>query len=171
MVAAVAAGVRSHVAVLKELGVEFYGYALLPGEPYKIDRLAVVTNTDSDVKVARSHAQYSYYRYCVEEWKRWERDQFALANKALAAANQIFASIHTREVNSYIMDDYEMAHSDALLDAIVCGLDEGRAAGAFGDGEPFLVVWISDSGHSIIRESVRRLNAPGVAETFMSVFR
>jgi hypothetical protein len=40
----------------------------------------------------------------------------------------------------------------------------------FGAAEPFLVVWIADSGHQIMAESVQRLNPAAVAKEFMREF-
>ena len=49
LIAAVAEGVRAHVVTLRSRGIEFYGYALLPGEPYDVHRLVAVTNTEADM--------------------------------------------------------------------------------------------------------------------------
>src|SRR5262249_21637470 len=60
---AVAEGVAAHVDTLRSRGIEFYGYALLPGEPYDIHRLVAVTNTEADIKVPPTDEHYRYYRY------------------------------------------------------------------------------------------------------------
>jgi hypothetical protein len=57
-----------------------------------------------------------------------------------------------------MMDDFEIAHSDSLLEAMLCGLEAAKTEGVFGTPEPFLVMWISDSGNDIMTKSVRRLN-------------
>jgi hypothetical protein len=148
----------------------FYGYALLPGEPYDIHSLVAVTNTEADIKVPRTDDQYRYYRYSVDEWSHWDHDEFAAANAILAEANERFRSMHTKDDDDFQMDDFEIAHADALLDAVVRGLDAAKAARTFGGAAPFLVVWISDSGHEIMAESVRRLNSTAVAKEFMREF-
>lgn len=170
LVAAVAEGVRAHVAALRSRGAEFYGYALLPGEPYDIHSLVAVTNGEDDIKVPRTDEQYRYYRYSVDEWAHWHHDCFAAANKLLVDANERFKSMHSKADKDYTMDDFEVAHADALLDAVVRGLDTAKHVGAFGSAEPFLAVWISDSGHRIIVESVQRLNSEAVAEEFVAEF-
>ena len=61
-------------------------------------------------------------------------------------------------------------HANVLLDSVVSGLQAAKEGGAFGSATPFLVVWISDSGHEIMAESVRRLNSAAIAKEFMSEF-
>jgi len=170
LAAAVAEGVRAHVAKLRSRGIEFYGYALLPGEPYDIHSLVAVTNTEADIKVPWTDGQYRYYRYCVDEWAHWHRDGFAAANALLVEANERFKSMHSKDAGDYMMDEFEVAHANALLDAVVRGLGSAKHAGVFGRAEPFLVVWISDSGHQIMAESVQRLNSAAVAKEFLREF-
>lgn len=171
LVAAVAEGVCEHVAALRSRGIEFYGYALLPGEIYDIHDLVAVTNTEPDIKVSSTDDQYRYYRYGVDEWAHWDRDGFAAANALLVEANTRFASMHSKdEDDDYMMDEFEVAHANALLDSIVQGLQAAKGSGAFGDLDPFLVVWISDSGREIMVNSVRRLNSATVAEEFIREF-
>ena len=170
LIAAIADGVRTHVETLRSRGVEFYGYALLPGEPYDIHSLVAVTNADADIKVPTSDEEYRYYRYSVDEWTRWEHDEFGAANALLVEANQKFRSIHSKIDDNIQMDEYEVAHANALLEAVVCGLEAAKAAGTFGGVVPFLVVWISDSGHEIMAQSVRRLNTPAVIKEYLAEF-
>ena len=170
LVGAVTEGVCTHVAMLQSRGVEFYGYALLPGEPYDIHSLVAASNGEADIKVTRTDSQYRYHRFSVDEWAHWDRDGFALANDLLVEANGRFASMHTKDAGDYRMDEFEVAHSNALLEAVVRGLEAAKAGGAFGNIERFLTVWISDLGHLIIAESVRRLNSKAVASEFMSAF-
>ena len=170
LVAAVADGVRSHVAALRLRGVEFYGYALLPGEPYDVRSLVAATNGEADIKVPPDDDQYHYFRYSVDEWQHYHPDGFVAANKLLAEANERFRSMHSKAEDDCMMDEFEVAHADALLDAVVRGLESAKHAGAFVGIEPFLAVWISDSGHSIMVESVRRLNSEIVSEEFVAEF-
>lgn len=170
LVTAVAEGVRAHVESLRSRGIEFYGYALLPGEPYDIHSLVAVTNTQDKIKVPSGDTQYRYYRYCVDEWAYWDHDGFTAVNKLLLEANERFRSLHTSTDDDFVMDEFEVTHANALLDAIVRGLEAAKAGGIFGVSEPFLVVWISDSGHKIMVESVRRLSSDPVAREFIQEF-
>jgi len=170
LVAAVAEGVRAHLATLKARGIEFYGYALLPGEPYDIHSIVAVTNGEADIKVPRTDEQYRYYRFSVDEWSHWVHDGFASANAQLVESNDRFASMHAKEDTENSMDEFEVAHSDAQLVAVLGGLEAARSAGVLGGGQQFLAVWISDSDHPIMAESVRRLNSKAVAREFMAEF-
>ena len=131
-----------------------------------------MTNTEADLEVSPTHEQYGYYRYCVDEWKHWDHDRFAAANALLAEANARFQSLHTKaDNNDYTMDRFEIAHGDALLEAVADGLQNARAGGVFGRAQqPFLVVWIPDSGHEIMVESARRLNPAAVASELVREF-
>jgi hypothetical protein len=170
LVAAVAEGVHAHVAALKSRGSDFYGYALHPGEYYEIHSLAAVTNTEGDISVPPTDSEYRQYRYSVDEWANWEQDGFAAANTLLVDANERFESMHTKDDGDFNMDEFEVAHADSLLEAIVRGLEVAKTEGAFGGKEPFLAVWFSDSDHNVIFESVRRLNSEVVVSEFMSEF-
>jgi Domain of unknown function (DUF4303) len=169
LIAAVAAGVRDHVAALRARGTEFYGYALLPGEPYEVTDLVAATNSEADVKVPPSDPLYRYYRYSVDEWAHYEPGRFAAAADLLAADHRDFRAMHGKADGDEHMDEFEVAHARVLLDAVAGGLEAARDGGVFG-GETFLAVWISDSGHPIIAESVRRLNPAAVAQQFMAEF-
>jgi hypothetical protein len=170
LIKAVAEGIRIHVDTLRSRGTEFYGYALLPGEPYDIHSLVAATNAETDIKVPRTDGQYSYYRFSVDEWAHWDHGGFAAANARLAEANERFKSMHSKTDEDYMMDEFEVAHADVLLESIMRGLETAKASGVFGESEPFLVVWISDSGHVMLGESVRRLNSTAVATEFIKQF-
>jgi hypothetical protein len=170
LVAAVAEGVRPQVTSLKSHGIEFYGYALLPGEPYDIHSLVTVTNSEADIKVPCTDSQYRYFRFCVDEWAHWDHDGFVAANALLVQTNERFSAMHSKADTDYSMDEFEIAHADVLLDAVVRGLEAAKSGGAFGSTDPFLAVWISDSGHTIMAQSVRRLNSIAVAREFMAEF-
>src|SRR5580692_5708892 len=86
LIAAVTECVRAHVATLRSSGVDFYGYALLPGEPYDIHSLVAVTNSEGDIKVPRSDKMYHYYRFSVDVWARWDHNGFTAANALLVQA-------------------------------------------------------------------------------------
>ncbi|RBP46602.1 uncharacterized protein DUF4303 [Roseimicrobium gellanilyticum] len=170
LIQAVAEGIRIQVETLRARNIDFYGYALLPGEPYQIDSIVAVANTEADIKAPRTDRLHRYYRFGVDEWAHWDYDGFVAANALLVEANEHFKSMHRRAEDNCVMDDYEVAHSDALLDALVQGLESARAGGVFGGSEPFLLVWISDSGHEIMMKSARRLNSATVAQEFIAEF-
>jgi hypothetical protein len=50
--------VRAHVGALRSRGIEFCGYALLPGEPYDIHSLSAVANGEADIEVPPTDARY-----------------------------------------------------------------------------------------------------------------
>lgn len=167
---AVADCVCMHVAALKSRGFTPYGYALLPGEPYDIHSVVAVYNGEADIEVARNDGQYRYYRYCVDEWAHWDHDGFAAANGLLAKSNEQFATLHVKDDANCVMDEFEIAHSKLLFEAVVRGLEIAKSRNAFGGAEPFLVVWISDSSHTIMVESAQRLNSQSVAKQFKAEF-
>jgi hypothetical protein len=170
LVQAVADGVREHVAQLRSQDVDFYGYALAPGEPPDVRSIVVVTNTEADIKLPRSDDMYRYYRYSVDEWANWEHGGFAAANALLAESNRQFASLHSKPAGDCMPDEFDNAYGEALLHAVLDGLEIAKSGNAFGDKMPFLAIWISDSDHKIIFESVRRLNPTTVANEFLREF-
>jgi hypothetical protein len=172
LVAAVAEGVRKHVADLRSRGVDFYGYALLPGEFGHIKDFVVAINAETDIDVPASSSQHAYYRYSVDEWACYEREHeaFLEANSLIAEENRRFSSVHQKAGDQFLMDEFEIAHAMVLIDSIVQGLELAKARGAFGKDAPLLVVWISDSDMEIIFGSVRRLNSSAVAGDFIRAF-
>lgn len=170
LILAIAQSISNHVSLLNSQGIDFYGYALLPGEPYDINSIVVAFNRESDIEVSSEHEAYRYYKYGVDEWSHWVYDGFDIVNKLLEKANAEFSSMHTSDEDNYIMDEYEILHSDALLEAIVRGLETASHNGVFGTKNPFLVVLISDSDHKITNESVLRLNSEIVIRDFIVEF-
>lgn len=195
LIAAVAEGVHAHVATLRARGLGFYGYALNPGEYYDIQGLTAIANAEAGIpppqaqfneSMAQAHLIAShgepppaplgdeatrYFRYCVDSWQRWDHDAFPAADAILAGLNERFRSLHSKPDGDDSMDEFEVAHADSLLDALVRGLATARDAGAFGESPPFLAVWISDHGiEGIIEDSVKRLNPPQIAADFMEEF-
>jgi hypothetical protein len=170
LASAVADGVRAHVAALRSRGIKFYGYALHPGEPYDIHSVGAVTNSEQNIAVQKTDVMYRYFRYCVDEWANWDLGEFAAVNALLVECNERFRSMHSKCAGDCWMDEFELAHSNALLNAVLRGLEAARDGGSFGDIEPFLAVWISDSDHEIMFESVRRLNSAAIVREFMREF-
>jgi hypothetical protein len=167
---AVAAGVHTHVGRLRSRGTRIDGYALLPGEPYELGNLVVVVNSEEDIRIPNTDPRYAERRYHVDEWDHWEHGEFSSANLKLAELNQRFEIMSAPLQNEGAKLDLAILHDNASFDAIVSGLETARVTGAFGDVPPFLVVWISDSSHHIIYESVRRLNSREVADEFDRLF-
>ena len=165
---AVARDVRAQVEMLKSRDTDFYGYALHPGELYDIHGLVSVTNAGADIKVPQTDASYGYYRYCVDEWSHWHREGFAKTNKLLTEANEQFRSMHAKPDRDCIMDEFEIAHSNALLDAILKGLGVAKASGVFEPSEPLLVIWAPN--HEILVESARELNSKEMVAEFEREF-
>jgi hypothetical protein len=165
---AVASDVRAHVEMLKSRGADFYGYALHPGELYDIHGLVSVTNAVGDIKIPQTDGLYGYYRYCVDEWRHWHREGFVKTDGLLSEANEQFRSMHSKTHPDCMMDEFEVAHANALLKGILEGFGVAKAAGVFGSNEPFLVVWAPN--HEILVESARELNSNEVAAAFETEF-
>lgn len=161
--------VGDQVANLRKQGVNPYGYALLPGEPYDLHSVVATYNCESDVKVPVGDKLYRYYRYSVDEWLHYIHDGFDRANQCMVDANAEFAAMHVDDGDG-VMDDLEIAHSRALLEAILKGLEAAKHAGVFGEPVIYLAMWISDSAHEIIGQSVRRLNSANVVQEFRAEF-
>lgn len=68
------------------------------------------------------------------------------------------------------MDECEVTFVGGVLESLVMGLEVAKKAGAFGDTEKFLVIWLSDSGVAIMSESAKRLNSAAVAAEFAVEF-
>jgi hypothetical protein len=169
LVAKIALGVRKHVASLRSRRIDFYGYALHPGESYDIGNIVGITNREADIPVSSTDERYQYYRLCVDEWQIWDHDQFGAANKLLVKLNKQFATMHSKNPSDYMMDRWELAHSRALLNALLQGLLTAKREGVFGDRKPFLAVWIQDPGDTMFK-SVRILNSKTVYQEFKKEF-
>src|SRR5262249_25520351 len=144
---------RDHFTSLRKQGIRPYGYALLPGEPYDLHSVVAAYNCESDIKVPVGDKMYRYYRYSVDEWLHYVHDGFDRVNQCMVDANAEFADMHADDRDGG-MDDFEIAHSRALLEAILKGFEAGKNAGVFGFPEIYLAMWISDSSHEIMAQSV-----------------
>ena len=172
LVTAITAAIREHVAALAEQGTEFYGYALLPGEPGEFTSLVAAYNSESDIKAVKTDEQYKYYRYSVDEWEHYDPDRFDEVNTLLADVNAQFETLHEKdpEADEFEMDEAEEAYANALLKTFLLGFEAAKSAGVFGDTGRFLAIWISDSDSDIMVKSVKRLNSAKVASEFMKEF-
>ena len=161
--------VRDHFATLRKQGVKPYCYALLPGEPYDIQSVVAAYNCESDIKVPLGDKLYRYYRYSVDEWVHYVHDGFDRANQCIVNANAEFAAMHVDDGDG-VMDDFEIVHSRALLEAILKGFEAAKVGGVFEEPKIFLAIWVSDSDHEIMAKSVRRLNSDAVVKEYMAEF-
>ena len=168
LIDAISVGVQEHVASLRTRGIDFDGYALLPGEFDNLHGIVAVSSSLNDVPVLPEDSQYNYYRFSVDEWKNWDSDGFSGANHILLEANRRFTTAHVGA--SFAMDEIQVAFANGVLDSILCGLEQAKQVGTFAGMAPFLVIWISDSSCEIISQSVQRLNQPDVAADFMAEF-
>lgn len=167
---AVDAGIRAHVESLYAAGQNFYGYALLPGENYDINSIVSAISSDDSITVPDTDSAYGYYRYGVHEWRDWHHNGFQRANGVLSELNAQFKSMHSKPPGDYAMDEFEIAYSDGLLAAILGGFELAKASGIFASSVSFLAIWICDSDHSVMTQSVQRLNSTDVTSAFMKEF-
>lgn len=169
---AIADGIRIHIAEIKSRIGKLAGYALCTGEEYQHQTISTAFTDGSHVSVPSSDDMFAYYTYSVDEWPHWEvaEEAFAPANRLISAANEKFASLHCADTEADNYDEFEVAHSEALLEAMVQGLEIAKSNGWLGNFNPFLIVWISDSENEVIFESVRRLNDENVVGEFMDEF-
>jgi hypothetical protein len=69
------------------------------------------------------------------------------------------------------MDAVEIEYSNILLNSLLEGLKASRKLNVFGPNvDPFLVIWISDSKHKIMKESVSQLNSSHVSNEVKAAF-
>lgn len=166
--------IRQHLTKLKASGNNFYGYAILPGESYLIQNIFPAFNCESDIKSENSDDDI-YYRYCVDEWENWEYDEFPKSNKLIDLRNSQFKELHPKKypdkasMEDFFLDNFEMAHVDKLLDAILKAMIGLKHERIF-NSDKFLIIWFSDLDDEIITKSVKELNSQTVYETFMQEF-
>jgi hypothetical protein len=156
---ALAKAVTQHFAALtKALGSDRCdGYSLYTND--EVSSIGPVANRQSVHKAKPGEALYSYYRYSGDEWSEW--DDFGLF----------------REVNELIRQysaagDYFRDIAPKLLAVCLEVMAELKAGGSFaaGSDDLFLVVWVSDSSNSVMRESAARLNSAEAYRIFAKEF-
>jgi len=159
---AIVADVNRHVASLRQSGVDFYGYAVLPPDYYTAfdpTTLVVAFNGESDVETANRRSPY--YRYCVDEWNHYVHHGFAAVNRELKALLSSTGSTDDDSIDDTFVNSVYQAVLDAMLTL--------RNTNTF-DEVPYLVVWLSDSGDRILNRSAKRLNAPDIYSEFAAEF-
>ena len=164
---AVKSAIRDHVTTLRSAHSDIYGFALLPGDSYEVKTLVVAWNRTRDLKQDKA-----YYRYAVDEWLHWDHDALAGITPLIEGLNEQFSKLHQKSTDDFIMDDFELAHIQSYFDTFLRALHELKDEGvfAFRNVEPYLLIWISDSGHEIIHRSVEELNSVQTVREFKSEF-
>ena len=145
-------------ALTKALGSDRCdGYSLYTND--EVSSIGPVANKQSVHKAKPGEALYSYYRYSADEWSEW--DDFGLFREVNDLIRQYSAA-----------DDYFRAVAPKLLALCLAVLAELKADGSFaaGSDELFLVVWVSDSSNSIMRESAAKLNSAEAYRVFAKEF-
>ncbi len=160
--AAMVADITRHVGSLRQSGIAFYGYAVLPPDYYtQFDptTIAVAFNREPDVEpINRDQA---YYRYSVDEWNNYVHDGFDAVNREL----QMLLMASRPSLDDPIDNVFVESVYQAILDAMLTL----RGEGVF-DDHTFLVVWLSDSDNGIMNRSARMLNPRHVFAEFASEF-
>ena len=156
--------INSHVSGIHN---EIYGYAIHAGVDFSVSDLVPVWNAESDIlECNRSEV---YYRYSVDEWQNWGRDNFPLSNQLIDRLNSEFDSIHQRADDTFLLDEFEIQHIENLHNSILSALLNCRQSGKLNSIE-YLVIWIPDSNASITENSVRELNPTEIYRAFQSEF-
>ncbi len=164
---AVKEAVRLHVEKLKNQHKDFYGYSIMPGEPYEVNGLIAASNRESNIK-----DNDAYYRYSVDEWQDWDNDALDSVTPLIAKLNEEFRSLHPSDPDRFLMDEFEISHIASFHIAFLGALRELVSENVFNleTGKIFIVIWIPDSDHEIILKSVRELNSEDDIKAFMGEF-
>ena len=171
LVATIVADIQRHVNTLLSSGDSFYGYAALPGDyctqPNPAS-LVVAFNRESDI--ASENSAEPYYRYSVDEWQNYVHDGFDDTNSKLKSQLAQFKELHSPAVDSYELDEYEIAFVDKTNRAILDALLELKRKGTFGS-DTYLIIWFSDSDYEIMNDSAKALNDAEVYEQYAAEFQ
>lgn len=169
LLTAVKAAVRDCASGLIASHPDICGFALLPGTEYEVNDICVAWTSTPEIK-----EDTAYYRYSVDEWPHYELDALASITPMLTALNETFADLHRgrKPEGDYAMDRFERAHIRAYQDTLLQAMRELRQEGvfAFPNAEPYLVIWLSDSGSEIMWRSVKELNCPETVSAFLGEF-
>lgn len=159
--------IRKHLAHLKPLHPDLYGYALLLEDTCKVQSVGAAWNWTSNIK-----KNTPYYRYSVDEWAQDFR-ALKSVDPLLNDLNRQFDQLHPEpDRDDLLYDDYEIAHRQAYHDVFLKALLELKSDGAFNfpTTEPYLAIWIPDSTHKIMGVSVMALNPPAVVKEYEGEF-
>lgn len=168
LVEAVVADIQRHVQQLRSSGDSFYGYAALPGDYCTMPNPAVLVvafNRESDIPSENSDVPY--YRYSVDEWQNYVHEGFDNTTTALESQLAKFKEMHTRDEDSYQLDDYEIAYVEKINRSILAALMVLKQDGTFSD-ETYVIIWFADSVAEIMNESAKALNNAQIYEQYAS---
>ena len=171
LVTTIVADIQRHVSTLRSTGDTFYGYAVLPGDYCTQPNpatLVVAFNRESDI--ASENANDVYYRYSVDEWQNYVHEGFEASNSQLKSSLVQFRSVHSRDPDSFQLDEYEMAFVAKTNRAVLNAMLELKNNGTF-DNNTYLIIWFSDTDDDIMNDSAKALNEPAVYEQYASEFK
>ena len=129
--------------------------------------LVVAFNRESDI--APEKTDDAYYRYSVDEWQNYVHEGFEASNSGLQSSLERFRSAHSRDPDSFQLDEYEVAFVAKTNRAILNAMLELKKNGTF-DNNTYLIIWFSDSDYDIMNDSAKALNEPAVYEQYASEF-
>jgi hypothetical protein len=178
---AVRQAVTLHVKELRDRGVSFYGYALLPGYSLaEVNGVFAAFNGDDDIAAehrSTEHSEYAYYRFGVHEWKHYDNTTkcFDAAESEIKRLRGEFKALHHRgdpqDDNDFFLDELEVQMNRQLFEAVFNGLRLAKEDGTFRAYPAFLCVWFNDDGNmDVIRQTVEFLNGEDVARQFAKAF-
>jgi hypothetical protein len=130
--------------------------------------LVVAYNRESDI--APENAKDVYYRYSVDEWQNYVHEGFEASNSRLQSLLEQFRSAHSRDSDSFQLDDYEIAFVAKTNLAVLNAMLELKKNGTF-DDDTYLIIWFSDADYEIMNESAKALNKADVYERYASEFQ
>ena len=159
---AIISDLKRHVRKLREAGIEFYGYAVLPPDYYtELNPVSITAAYNRESDIAHDQRDSAYYRYSVDEWANYDNDGFDTVKSELNALLP-----HARSSETGSTDDRFV---DSIYREFLIAMESLRREEDF-KSVPYLVLWISDSDPGLMRRSARLLNDDGVYSEFASEF-
>ena len=157
----IVADIKNHLNALRQCGIEFYGYALLPPDyytAYETAAIAVAFNQEADVET--KNVGNVYYRYSVDEWQNYVHTGFNSSNDVL---RMLLSRVRDQD------DEIDESLVASIYGAMLDGLVSLRKQRAFG-GSPYVVIWLSDSDEPVINQSAQVLNSAEVYAEYATEF-
>jgi hypothetical protein len=170
LVEAVVADVGAHVSGLDDAHRAFYGYAVLPSDDFTCGgppNISVAYNLETDI--APENKSSIGYRYSVDEWANYAHEGFDRTNLRLNQLAEQFDDLRKTFFTTPRLQPEDSAYTRKRHQSIVRALQVLKERKAFRE-DTFLAVWLSDSDDSIMLESVKALNSPGVYNAFAAEF-
>ena len=162
----ISSDIGRHVELLRFSGLDFYGYAALPGEHTTMPNpatLAAAYNCNTDIEPKDAHDPY--YRYCVNEWQNFVMDGFDASVACLERRLRDFRSIHPTDPRRTVFDEVEPAFFARINHSILNAMQKLRNTATFAE-ETFLIVWFPHPNEEITNRSARVLNSEGVYQLY-----